>query len=260
MAVDVVVVGQLARDLVLVVDDVPEAGESRPVRERREMLGGKGANQAVGLAQLGLHPALIAVAGDDEAGDRMLEQARADGIDVSAVARRRGARTGLIVDVVDRDGRWRYLEDLPGPVLLSEGDIRPAAPLFSGARWASLQLQQPAAAVLAAAGLAREAGCRVLLDGAPPDAATRDRLLGLADVVRADAREAEMLAGAPSAPRTMRAGPRRRSWTRDPPWSSSPSARPATTSPGAARAGGPGNCCSRSPARRSRIRPARATR
>jgi pfkB family carbohydrate kinase len=31
-----VVAVQLARDLVLVVDDVPEAGQSRPVRERRE--------------------------------------------------------------------------------------------------------------------------------------------------------------------------------------------------------------------------------
>ena len=196
MAADVVVVGQLARDLVLVVDDMPEAGESRPVRQRREMLGGKGANQAVALAQLGLHPALIAVAGDDEAGGRALEQARSDGIDVSAVVRRPGTRTGLIVDIVDRDGRWRYLEDLPGPVLLSEGDVRSAAPAFSGARWASLQLQQPASAVLAAAALAREAGCKVLLDGAPADEASREELLGLADVVRADAREAGMLAGA----------------------------------------------------------------
>ena len=41
MTADVVVAGQLARDLVLVVEDVPEAGKSRPVRERREMLGGR---------------------------------------------------------------------------------------------------------------------------------------------------------------------------------------------------------------------------
>jgi sugar/nucleoside kinase (ribokinase family) len=78
MTADVVVAGQLARDLVLMVNDVPEAGQSRPVRERREMLGGKGANQAVAVAQLGLRPALIAVAGDDEAGSRLLEQARRD--------------------------------------------------------------------------------------------------------------------------------------------------------------------------------------
>lgn len=195
MPADVVVAGQLARDLVLVVDDVPGAGRSAAVRERREMLGGKGANQAVALAQLGLRPALIAVAGDDEVGVRLLDQAGRDGIDVSAVARRAGAATGLIVDVVDRAGRWRYLEDLPASVLLSEDDVRAAARLFGGARWASLQLQQPAAAVLVAAELARQAGCRVLLDGAPPDEESREALLGAADAVRADAREAELLAG-----------------------------------------------------------------
>jgi ribokinase len=192
---DVVVAGQLARDLVLVVNDVPEAGQSGPVRERREMLGGKGANQAVAVAQLGLRPALIAVAGDDEAGSRLLEQARRDGIDVSAVTIREGIATGLITDIVDAAGHWRYLEDLPPSVLLSESDVRAAARLFDGARWASVQLQQPAAAVLTAAVLARQAGCRVLLDGAPPDGADKEALLGAADVVRADAREAELLTG-----------------------------------------------------------------
>jgi ribokinase len=53
MTADVVLAGQLARDLVLVMEDVPEPGQSRPVRERREMLGGKGANQPVAVAQLG---------------------------------------------------------------------------------------------------------------------------------------------------------------------------------------------------------------
>jgi ribokinase len=158
MTADVVVAGQLARDLVLVVDDVPEAGQSRRVRERREMLGGKGANQAVAVAQLGLRPALIAVAGDDEADSRLLEQAMRDGIDVSAVIIREGTATGLITDIVDAAGHWRYLEDLPPSVLLSERDVRTGARLFDGARWASVQLQQPAAAVLTAAVLARQAG------------------------------------------------------------------------------------------------------
>lgn len=56
---EVVVVGQVARDLVLVVDEVPGPGGTAAVRERREMLGGKGANIAVGLAQLGAPVALV---------------------------------------------------------------------------------------------------------------------------------------------------------------------------------------------------------
>ena len=114
---------------------------------------------------------------------------------MSAVTIREGTATGLITDIVDAAGHWRYLEDLPPSVLLSERDVRAAAPLFNGARWASVQLQQPAAAVLTAAVLAGQAGCRVLLDGAPPDGANREALLGAADVVRTDAREAGLLTG-----------------------------------------------------------------
>jgi ribokinase len=68
MRPDVVVAGQLARDLVVVVDQVPGPEESGTVRERREMLGGKGANQAELLAAeiLRQGPRLVALAVGDE--------------------------------------------------------------------------------------------------------------------------------------------------------------------------------------------------
>jgi sugar/nucleoside kinase (ribokinase family) len=49
----VIVFGQIARDLVLVVDAMPGVRQSADVYQRRELLGGKGANQAVTLAQGG---------------------------------------------------------------------------------------------------------------------------------------------------------------------------------------------------------------
>ncbi|HMC40628.1 MAG TPA: PfkB family carbohydrate kinase, partial [Acidimicrobiales bacterium] len=65
MPADIAVVGHVGRDIVVRVDQLPPPGVGVPVPERLEMLGGKGANQAVALAQLGHHPALIgAVAGD----------------------------------------------------------------------------------------------------------------------------------------------------------------------------------------------------
>jgi ribokinase len=100
----VIVFGQIARDLVLVVDAVPTASRSADVYQRRELLGGKGANQAVGLAQLGMRPALAGVVGEDQVGQRLLTQAGQDRVDVSAVARRPGVRTALIVDIVDATG------------------------------------------------------------------------------------------------------------------------------------------------------------
>ena len=187
----VLMVGQVARDLVLEVDALPEAGGSASVRTYQEVLGGKGANQAVALRQLGgtagPRVALLGVAGDDEDGDRILAQARLDGVDVGGVVRRGG--TALLVDVVEPGGRRRLLEHVPPEVLLTRADVQDAAAagLFD-VDWVSVQLQQPVAAVLAAVELARQRGARVLVDGAAEES-TRDHLLAAADVVRADARE-----------------------------------------------------------------------
>jgi ribokinase len=191
---DVVVFGQIARDLVLVVDALPGASRSADVYQRRELLGGKGANQGVGLAQLGMRTALAGVVGEDQVGARLLTQAGQDRVDVSAVVRRPGVRTALIVDIVDATGQWRYLEDIPAEMLLTEADVMACRHLFLPGRWVSVQLQQPPAAALAAVTLAHRAGCKVVLDGAPDDDC-RDALLAMADVIRADAREAAMLAG-----------------------------------------------------------------
>ena len=65
--IDVVVVGQIGRDLVLVVDDLPDSGDAVPVTERQEVLGGA-VNQAVAAHQLGCSTAIVGVVGDDEAG------------------------------------------------------------------------------------------------------------------------------------------------------------------------------------------------
>jgi ribokinase len=194
--VDVMVVGQIVRDLVLRVDGVPDAGSTTPVRERIEVLGGKGANQAVALAQLGAAPALLGVVGDDRHATEVLERAGRDGIHTGAVVHRAGTRTGLIVDVVDGDGRWRYLEDVFPEVLLTTADVDAAEPVLADAATVVVQLQQPLDACCLAADHARRAGATVVVDGAPPDPSARDDLLARADVLRADDTEAALWAGA----------------------------------------------------------------
>jgi ribokinase len=190
---EVVVVGQVARDLVIEVPDAPAACASAPVRRRPELLGGKGANQAVALRQLGTSVSLVGVVGQDSAGDALCALARADRIGTTHVVRRPGTETALLVDVVDEHGRRRYLEHIPDDMLVTETDVFAASAPISAAGSLIVQLQQPAPAALLAARLAHRAGTRVVLDGAPQDPA----LLALADVVRADAHEAELLTGEP---------------------------------------------------------------
>lgn len=188
----VVVIGQIGRDLVLRTDGPPAAGESTTVLRRDELLGGKGANQAVGLAQLGVPVALIGVVGDDTAGTSVLRQAEDDGIDVSGVARR--GTTALLIDIVGRPPERMLVEDVPDTSLVQVADLDAAAPLWGAADTVSIQLQQPPATALEAARRARHRGLRVVADGVPvPD--VRADLLASTDVLRADAKEAALIAG-----------------------------------------------------------------
>jgi len=181
---------------VLAVDAVPEAGDSADAVERREQLGGKGANQAVALAQLGVRPSLIAVAGDDVIGDVLLDQARRDGIEVTGVVRRAGALTGVIVEIL-AGTKYRYVQDLP---LLTVADVEASAGRIAAADAVLVQLQQPAAVALAAARIGHDAGRLVVLDGAADH-----RIAPYADVIRADEKEAALMAD----PRALLArGPR----------------------------------------------------
>ncbi|GLW73838.1 ribokinase [Kitasatospora phosalacinea] len=190
----VVVVGQIGRDVVLRTDGLPPVGGSAGVAERWEGLGGKGANQAVGLSQLGVPVRLVGVVGEDRAGGAVLRAAGRDGIGTAGVVRR--GRTALLLDLVDAPGSRRLLEDVPPEGLVTVDDLERARAVLTDAGAVSLQLQQPSATVLAAARLARRHGARVVADGAP-DPAVRGELLGLVDVLRADAAEAELLADGP---------------------------------------------------------------
>ncbi|MFD2090223.1 PfkB family carbohydrate kinase [Blastococcus deserti] len=191
---DVVVLGQIGRDLVLWVDGLPDAGGSVRATERRELLGGKGANQAVALAQLGVPVALVGVVGDDGPGAQARAQAVADGIDVSGVVTRPGTATALLLDLVGNGGTRRLVEHVPAGVLLTGDDVAAADDLVAGCQVLSLQLQQPGEAVRAALDRA-PAEAVVVTDGAPGDAGTRAAVLARTEVLRADAVEATRWVG-----------------------------------------------------------------
>ena len=188
----VTVIGQIGRDIALRTAQLPTPGGSEAVLDRVERLGGKGANQAVGLTQLGVPVTLLGVVGQDRDGAPMLRQADEDGIDVGHVAAR--GETALLVTLID--GSRRLLEHIPHTSLVTVEDIDRAAAVIEGSDTVSIQLQQPAATVLAAAHRASGAGARVVADGAV-DCDVRDEFLPRVDVLRADAEEAAILAGEP---------------------------------------------------------------
>lgn len=88
--------------------------------------GGDALNQAVALSRLGKEVQWISKVGDDEAGQRILNHAAHNGIDVSGVKVQAGLETGVTIVLVDERGERRFLTNPHSSLRkLAEEDITP---------------------------------------------------------------------------------------------------------------------------------------
>ena len=99
----VVVVGSINVDLVVVSERLPAAGETVAGGRFASYGGGKSANQAVAAARLGADVVFVGAVGRDAMGDEAEAELRAEGIDVSGLARL-DEPTGVALIVVDAAG------------------------------------------------------------------------------------------------------------------------------------------------------------
>lgn len=193
----VCVVGSINEDTTLAVATLPAPGETTLTRRvRLTSPGGKGANQAAAAAVFGARVAMVGAVGDDEPGRRSLAALRDLDIDLSSVAQRAGASTGIAVITVDADGENTIVVDAGANASLTAHE---AAEAVSAAKPAVLllQLEVPLDAANAAARAA--AGAVVVLNPAPMPAdpgPVRD-MLPLVDVLVPNRSELGRLAGLP---------------------------------------------------------------
>ena len=161
----VVVVGDVATDVVAVLSGVPAPGSDRPASIRTRG-GGAGANVAVHLAQLGMPVLLAGCIGDDAAGAGLVAELTAAGVGL-ALRTVPGASTGTIISLVEPDGQRSMLADRGANLDLRPDDVPSSVPgghlHLSGY---TLLDPGPRAAGLAALAAARSASCTVSVDPA----------------------------------------------------------------------------------------------
>lgn len=102
------VVGSINMDMILSMEKVPEVGENVLGTTYGYANGGKGANQATALAKLGAATKMIGKVADDENGNTLVENLKANGIDASGVSLQ-GSQTGLAAIILDGEGRNRIV-------------------------------------------------------------------------------------------------------------------------------------------------------
>jgi ribokinase len=183
----IAVVGSINVDVVVEVDRLPAPGETVVGGDRRELPGGKGANQAVAAARLGGAVALVARVGADDAGRRLRDALAGEGVDVTHVGEDPEAPTGMALIAVDAAGENTIVVSPGANDRVSPADVRAASDLLAGAAVILIQHEVPDEAIAAALAAA---GGTVVLNPAPARA-----LAGPVDVLVPNRGELEALAG-----------------------------------------------------------------
>ena len=163
----VVVIGSLNYDIFLSLERVPQIGETASAVSSKSGCGGKGANQAVQIARLGVPTYMVGKVGKDQMGNALCESLRGAGVNTRYLGIDASSETGMgIVDVFP-DGSVMAVISRGANYSVSLEDLEAVKELIRGAGMVVLQLEIPMEVVAAAIRTAKDYGVKVLLNAAP---------------------------------------------------------------------------------------------
>lgn len=155
-AANVDIVGRLKTEL--------HSGTSSPGRIRTSF-GGVARNVAENLARLGQPVNLITAVGDDDAGQRLLDQTRAAGVNVDSVCCTGQHPTGSYLAVINSAGALQYaVDDMRVMAVLTPDAMRERAEMFKEASLLFIDANLPKDTLRTILSLARRARLKVCAD------------------------------------------------------------------------------------------------
>lgn len=190
----IVVFGSINMDLVASVPHLPQAGETLSGGGFATVPGGKGANQAVACARLGVPTAFVGRVGGDGFGSELRRGLEREGVGVDGLAVASDLPSGIAVITVDAKGENTIVVVAGANGAVGEADLAALERQIAGAKLLLIQLEVPLAAVQAAAAAARASGAMVVLDPAPAQPLPA-ALLRHVDIITPNESEAAALVG-----------------------------------------------------------------
>lgn len=191
----VIVFGSINIDLVATAPRLPVAGETLLGRDFFKAPGGKGANQAVAVARLGISTYIVGRVGAHSFGAELITSLQAAGVRTDNVSIETTASSGVAVITVDDAGENQIIV-IPGANgLVDNEDVERLSSLLPRSKALLLQLEVPMSAVVAAAKAGHRAGVKVILDPAPVQFDVPDELYSLVDIITPNEVEARQLVG-----------------------------------------------------------------
>ncbi len=197
----ITVFGSINIDVTAYAERIPAIGETLHGTAYKTGLGGKGANQAVAAARLGVDTAFVGRVGGDGFADEAARQIAGYGVDASLLLRDKDAATGIAVIGVDAKGQNVIWVIAGANGRLDQSDVVRASTRLKSSKVLLLQIEVPLKASLAAAATTRTGGGIVVFDPAPvPPSGVPKEVYAAVDVITPNEVETGMLLG--STPRS----------------------------------------------------------
>ncbi|WP_265457928.1 PfkB family carbohydrate kinase [Enterococcus sp. HY326] len=172
----VTVIGSINIDTYLTTPEIPVEGKSIILSNITNMPGGKGLNQAIGVAKLGHRVSLIGKIGKDLDSDRVYKELEAHGINTSNLIHSKSGNTGKAYIFVQPDGE-SMISILPGANYeLSPKDIETQEEAFEDAEYCLMQTEIPLEAIEKASDLAHKHGAKTILKPATAQSISKEML------------------------------------------------------------------------------------
>lgn len=188
-------VGSISADLTVFGSPLPRPGETVIADAFSMVLGGKGANQAIGAVRAGADVFMVGAVGDDLFRELTTAALAADGIDLAGVEVRDG-HTGVAHIRVDTGSGQNDIAIVPN----ANHEITPdraadaVRALADRVSVVLVQLEIPVETVVRVAAVCRELGLTLILDPAPAQPLPEEIWAGVR-VVKPNETEAEILTG-----------------------------------------------------------------
>ena len=189
----IVVIGSLNMDMVVKAARAPKRGETVMGEEIHFIPGGKGANQAVGLARLGAETTMIGAVGADAFGEKLKHALQMDRVNTSSIKVLASEVTGVASILLSEGDNSIVVVPGANAQCLPE-DLDRCESKIAEADLVLLQLEIPLVTVEYAVKLARKHGKIVMLNPAPAQNLSQD-LLSKVDYLTPNRSELALLTG-----------------------------------------------------------------
>ena len=193
----IIVFGSINMDLVATAPHLPTAGETLLGYDFFQAPGGKGANQAVAIAKLGIPTQIVGRVGKQGFSQELIDNLATNDVKTDNIFVDETVSSGVAIINVDDAGENQIVV-IPGANgQVNQEDVERLSQLLPGKKALLLQLEIPVPAVIAAAEAARKVGVKVILDPAPAQKELPKELYSLVDILTPNQVEAAQLVGFP---------------------------------------------------------------